>query len=112
MALWLLYTQVRFAFAAGLAVVLLLIPLNRALAGAIQAASGRMMAAKDERVGVMVEVLAGVRQIKAAAWEGAFAARAGAARERELRALGVRKYLDALCVVRSSSSTQQFSSSL
>jgi ATP-binding cassette subfamily C (CFTR/MRP) protein 10 len=101
-ALWLLHTQVDFAFLAGLAIVLAIIPLNRLLAGAIQAASVRMMAAKDERVQVMGEALRGVRQIKAAAWEAAFAARAGAARERELGALAVRKYLDALCVVRRS----------
>ena len=49
-ALWLLYTQVQCAFLAGLALVLLLIPVNRALAVRIQAASIKMMAAKDRCV--------------------------------------------------------------
>lgn len=68
-ALWLLYTQVQFAFLAGLDIVILIIPLNKLLANAIQAASVKMMAAKDQRVGVMMETLRGVRQIKAATWE-------------------------------------------
>ena len=39
--------QVQYAFLAGLALVLLLIPVNRVLATRIQAASVQMMAAKD-----------------------------------------------------------------
>jgi len=39
--------QVQFAFVAGLALVLLLIPVNRVLANRIQAASLKMMGAKD-----------------------------------------------------------------
>lgn len=39
--------QVQYAFLAGLGLVLLLIPINRVLAGRIQAASIKMMAAKD-----------------------------------------------------------------
>lgn len=39
--------QVQYAFLAGLALVVLLIPVNRALATRIQAASLKMMAAKD-----------------------------------------------------------------
>lgn len=41
--------QVQFAFLAGLALVLLLIPVNRVLANRIQAASVQMMGAKDRR---------------------------------------------------------------
>eukprot|EP00887_Chlorella_sp_A99_P004434 scaffold30.g4434.t1 len=62
LALWLLYCQacfVQFAFVAGVGLVVLLIPINRLLAGAIQRASVRMMAAKDRRVRVMVELLRG-----------------------------------------------------
>lgn len=51
-ALWLLWTQVEFAFLAGLAVVVLLIPINRVLAMRIQAASERLMTAKDARIKV------------------------------------------------------------
>lgn len=50
------------------------------------------------RVRVMLEVLRGIRAIKAAAWERLFAARVGRERRAELAALATRKYLDALCV--------------
>jgi hypothetical protein len=69
--------QVQEAFLAGLAVVLLLIPVNRALAARIEAASGRMMGFKDARIRRTHELLRGIRQIKAAAWERCFVARVG-----------------------------------
>ncbi len=67
--------QVRLAFLAGLAVVLALIPVNRWLAMRIEAASAEMMGCKDVRVRRTGELLRGIRQIKAAAWEPAFLAR-------------------------------------
>ena len=67
--------QVRFAFVAGVAVVVLLIPINRWLAGRIEAASGSMMACKDVRIKRTAELLRGIRQIKAATWEPSFIAR-------------------------------------
>ena len=67
--------QVQEAFLAGLAVVLLLIPINRALAGRIEGASTTMMAHKDARMRRTGELLRGIRQIKAAAWERCFVSR-------------------------------------
>ena len=64
--------QVQWAFLAGLAVVIALIPLNRWLAAVIQRASQRMMAAKDDRIRLIGEMLRGIRQIKLAAWEFIF----------------------------------------
>ena len=55
--------------------VLLLIPLNRWLALKIQSTSNALMAAKDCRLKRMGELLSGIRQIKTAAWEPAFAKR-------------------------------------
>ena len=60
---------------AGVAVVLLLIPVNRWLAGRIEGASTAMMAFKDFRVKRMGELLRGIRAVKAAAWERGFVAR-------------------------------------
>ena len=71
-ALWMLYTQVQFAFVAGLGGVVLLIPLNKALASAIQRASVKMMAAKDRRVAVISEFLRRAKTVKAYAWEEVF----------------------------------------
>ncbi|KXZ50984.1 hypothetical protein GPECTOR_14g226 [Gonium pectorale] len=98
-ALYLLYTQVRAAFLAGLAVSLLLLPINRLIAGRIGSASVRMMAAKDARVSAMSELLRGIRAVRVApAWEDFFVAKVASARCAELHSLAVRKYLDALCV--------------
>ncbi len=54
---------------AGLAVVVLLIPVNRWLATKIEAASERMMAHKDARLQLMGELLRGIHQVKLSAWE-------------------------------------------
>lgn len=45
--------QVQLAFVAGLAVVVLLIPINRWLAQKIQFSSQSMMASKDARLGIL-----------------------------------------------------------
>jgi ATP-binding cassette, subfamily C (CFTR/MRP), member 10 len=108
-ALWLLYTQVQFAFLSGLGVVILLIPLNKILATAIQRASIKMMHAKDERLHALSEILRGVKSIKASGWENAFASHINASRQKELRALATKKYLDAWCVFFWAASTVVFS---
>ena len=69
------YTQVSYACLAGATVIILLIPANRWLAVKIQRASDRMMMFKDARVKRMGELLHGIRPIKSAAWEQAFAER-------------------------------------
>ena len=57
-----------------------------------------MMAAKDERVRLIHELLSGIRVVKFYAWENHFERRIEELRARELKALKSRKYLDALCV--------------
>lgn len=57
---------------AGLAVVALLIPVNRWLAVKIEGASVRMMGYKDARLQVMGELLRGIHQVKLSAWEPRF----------------------------------------
>ena len=66
--------QVRFAFVAGVAVVVLLIPVNYFLAKRIESASQTMMSCKDSRIKRTSEMLRGIKQIKAAAWEPCFIA--------------------------------------
>lgn len=97
-ALSLLYMQVKFAFFAGLAVILLLIPVNKWIATRISTASQLMMKAKDERVRKMGEVLTYIRTIKMYTWEHVFSKRVMGSRNEEVKYLGVRKYLDAWCV--------------
>jgi ATP-binding cassette subfamily C (CFTR/MRP) protein 10 len=57
-----------------------------------------MMAAKDQRIALLGELLKGIRVIKASGWETAFSQRVDAARKKELHSLAIRKYLDAVCV--------------
>lgn len=64
----------RLAFLGGLAVVLLLVPINKWLAKRIEAATNTKMTFKGLRVKRMGELLRGIHQIKAAAWEPAFMA--------------------------------------
>ncbi len=92
--LW-LALQVGLAFIAGLAVAVMLIPVNRWLATRIAVSSAAMMAAKDARLRAVADIIAAPRNIKCGRLEALFATRILAAREEELRNLAVRKYLDA-----------------
>jgi hypothetical protein len=90
-ALGLLYMQVKFAFLAGLAVIILLIPVNRVIALKISASSDLMMKEKDERVRKMGELLVYMRTIKMYAWEHFFVGRILQSRNQELKQLSVCK---------------------
>lgn len=96
--LYLLDTQVRSSFLAGLAVILLFVPVNLAISRRIGALTGVMMAERDERVRRATELLASIRTVKMLAWEAPLLARIQAARRLEVAALASRKYLDAACV--------------
>ncbi|KAK7074112.1 Multidrug resistance-associated protein 7, partial [Halocaridina rubra] len=70
--LFLLYQQIGIAFLAGVAVALLLIPVNKWLATKIGKLSVEMMHFKDRRVGLLKEVLSMIKTVKLNAWEGTF----------------------------------------
>ncbi|XP_020530905.1 ABC transporter C family member 13 isoform X3 [Amborella trichopoda] len=97
-ALYLLYTQVKFAFASGIAITILLIPVNRWISGLIAAATELMMKHKDERIRKSGELLMHIRTLKMYSWELLFSNRLMETREMEVKHLSTRKYLDAWCV--------------
>ncbi|KAG6555980.1 hypothetical protein Mapa_001920 [Marchantia paleacea] len=97
-ALWMLYLQVKFAFVAGMGVIILLIPVNKWLANLICAANELMMKEKDERIRRMGELLIYIRTLKMYTWEHFFVKRVLQSRDQELKHLATRKYLDAWCV--------------
>ncbi|KAK5643745.1 hypothetical protein RI129_007590 [Pyrocoelia pectoralis] len=97
-SLYLLYSQVGFAFLAGLGFSVLLIPINKMIASKIGELSTKMMERKDNRVKVMTEILRGIRTIKIHVWEQYFLTNITSMRNGELKYLKYRKYLDALCV--------------
>ncbi|XP_062400248.1 ATP-binding cassette sub-family C member 10 [Sardina pilchardus] len=98
LALYLLYLQVGVSFLGGLAVAILLVPLNKVLASRILDNNRHMLAHKDSRVKLMTEVLFGIRVLKFYNWEQHFAQKIGECRKRELSRLKALKYLDAVCV--------------
>ncbi|XP_010013553.1 PREDICTED: multidrug resistance-associated protein 7 [Nestor notabilis] len=96
--LYLLYQQVGVAFLGGLALALLLVPLNKVIANYILMNNKEMLKHKDTRVKLMMECLCGIRVIKFYAWEKHFSTRINACRDKELQKLRAIKYLDAVCV--------------
>ncbi|NXX15990.1 MRP7 protein, partial [Podargus strigoides] len=96
--LYLLYQQVGVSFLGGLALALLLVPINKVIANRIMMNNKEMLKHKDTRVKLMTEFLCGIRVIKFYTWEKHFSTRINACRAKELEKLRAIKYLDALCV--------------
>nr|CAD7591948.1 unnamed protein product [Timema genevievae] len=96
--LYLLYNQVGLAFLTGVGFTLVLIPINKFVATKIGELSTKMMSSKDERVKLVAEVLRGIRAIKFHVWEEHFIHKINLIRDKELKYLRGRKYLDAICV--------------
>ncbi|XP_022714739.1 ABC transporter C family member 13 isoform X2 [Durio zibethinus] len=97
-ALYLLYTQVKLAFMAGLAITILLIPVNKWISELIASATEKMMKQKDERIRRTGELLAHIRTLKMYSWEVLFSSWLMDTRSLEVKHLATRKYLDAWCV--------------
>ncbi|NXF15449.1 MRP7 protein, partial [Rhodinocichla rosea] len=96
--LYLLYQQVGIAFLGGVALALLLVPINKIIANRIMVNNQEMLKHKDTRVKLMTEFLCGIRVIKFYAWEQHFSTRIKSCRAKELQKLQAISYLDALCV--------------
>jgi len=96
--LYLLYQQIGLAFLTGLIFAIILIPINKIIASKIAKFSQDMMLYKDERVKLVSEIIYGIRTIKMNTYENYFINRMDNIRQKELRALRGRKYLDAFCV--------------
>ncbi|KAK7325305.1 hypothetical protein VNO77_29465 [Canavalia gladiata] len=97
-ALYLLYTQVKFAFVSGLAITILLIPVNKWISTLIASATEQMMKEKDERIRRTGELLTYIRTLKMYGWELLFTSWLMDTRSLEVKHLATRKYLDAWCV--------------
>ncbi|XP_049393908.1 ABC transporter C family member 13 isoform X2 [Solanum stenotomum] len=97
-ALYLLYTQVKFAFLSGIAITILLIPVNKWIANVIAKATKSMMEQKDERIRMTAEILTHIRTLKMYGWELLFGSWLMNTRSEEVKYLSTRKYLDSWCV--------------
>uniref|UniRef100_A0A8C5BAT0 ATP-binding cassette, sub-family C (CFTR/MRP), member 3 n=1 Tax=Gadus morhua TaxID=8049 RepID=A0A8C5BAT0_GADMO len=93
LALYFLWQNLGPSVLAGLAVMVLLIPLNAAIAVKTRA---YQMQHKDARIKLMSEILNGIKVLKLYAWEGSFQEKVLAIRQKELDVLRRTAYLGAL----------------
>ena len=83
-ALYFLWQQMGVASLAGIAVILLLIPLTGKVSKILKGLQSEMAKVRDERIKVSNEVLGGMKVIKFQAWEAEFEKRINEIRDREL----------------------------
>ncbi|KAE9336632.1 ABC transporter C family member 13 [Phytophthora fragariae] len=97
-ALLLLSKAVSVAFVAGIAVLVVMLPLQTVLGRKIQRVTADMMRFRDERVGLVAESLKAIRTLKLLGWVVSRLEAMSKSRSLEMGRLQVRKYLDAFCV--------------
>ncbi|GAB9470861.1 Atp-binding protein [Globisporangium polare] len=85
----LLWQQIGVATFAGVAVIVLMIPLISLISRAMRGLQKNLMNIKDERIKICHEVLSGIKVIKMKAWETSFAQRVMKYRDDELSRLRV-----------------------
>ena len=81
----LLYLQLGWPIFLGIAILLLLIPMQKFLMGKLKKLTLAASKASDERIKLIAEIVYGVQVVKLQAWEDLFAARVHAERAQELR---------------------------
>jgi ATP-binding cassette subfamily C (CFTR/MRP) protein 3 len=82
-----LYALLGVSSLAGLAVMGLMLPLSARMAKRVMTARTRLVTYSDARVGLLSEILSGIRVIKYYAWEKSFLAKVAAVRSQEEREL-------------------------
>lgn len=94
-SLYFLWQQMGIASLAGIAVILLLIPMTGKISKILKSLQSQMAKVRDERIKISNEVLGGMKVIKFQAWEGEFEKRINEIRDREMAIF--RKY----CIMQS-----------
>eukprot|EP00123_Amoebidium_parasiticum_P018837 comp24299_c0_seq1/m.45570 comp24299_c0_seq1/g.45570 ORF comp24299_c0_seq1/g.45570 comp24299_c0_seq1/m.45570 type:complete len:1564 (-) comp24299_c0_seq1:469-5160(-) len=84
-AIAMLFHVIGSASLAGIAVMVATMPINGAMAAIFGTTQMKFMEQSDKRVGIMSEILKGMRVIKFFAWEASFVSKVTAIREEELR---------------------------
>ncbi|KAM4624189.1 ATP-binding cassette sub-family C member 3 [Polymixia lowei] len=96
LALYFLWQNLGPSVLAGVAVMVLLIPFNAAIAMKTRAYQVEQMQYKDSRIKLMNEILNGIKVLKLYAWENSFRDKVLAIRQQELNVLRKTAYLGAL----------------
>lgn len=94
LALYFLWDILGPAVLAGLAVLLILIPINVLITNRVKTLQIRQMKHKDERVKLMNEVLNGIKVLKLYAWEPSFEEQILKIRTKEIKVLKETAYLN------------------
>lgn len=95
LALYFLWDVLGPSVLAGLAVMIILIPINGYIANRVKVLQIRQMKNKDERVKLMNEVLSGIKVLKLYAWEPSFEEQVLKIRTKEVKVLKQAAYLNA-----------------
>ncbi|OPJ88667.1 ATP-binding cassette sub-family C member 3 [Patagioenas fasciata] len=96
LALYFLWQTLGPSVLAGVAVMVLLIPCNAAIAMKTRAFQVEQMRYKDSRIKLMNEILGGIKVLKLYAWEPSFSEKVLEIRKNELRVLKKSAYLNSL----------------
>ncbi|NXX44346.1 MRP3 protein, partial [Tricholaema leucomelas] len=96
LALYFLWQTLGPSVLAGVAVMVLLIPFNSAVAVKTRAFQVQQMRYKDSRIKLMNEILGGIKVLKLYAWEPCFSQKVLEIRRNELRVLKKAAYLNSL----------------
>ncbi|NXK48651.1 MRP3 protein, partial [Chauna torquata] len=96
LALYFLWQALGPSVLAGVAVMVLLIPFNSAIAMKTRAFQVEQMQYKDARIKLMNEILGGIKVLKLYAWEPSFSEKVLEIRKNELRVLKKSAYLNSL----------------
>uniref|UniRef100_UPI003AAA51D4 multidrug resistance-associated protein 1 n=1 Tax=Centroberyx gerrardi TaxID=166262 RepID=UPI003AAA51D4 len=96
LALYFLWQTLGPSVLAGVAVMILMVPINAVIAMKTKTYQVAQMKSKDNRIKLMNEVLNGIKVLKLYAWELAFKDKVSAIRESELRVLKKTAYLGAV----------------
>ncbi|KAJ8413727.1 hypothetical protein AAFF_G00082340 [Aldrovandia affinis] len=99
LALYFLWQNLGPSVLAGVAVMILLIPLNAAIAVKTRAYQVEQMQYKDSRIKLMNEILNGIKVLKLYAWENSFKEKVMHIRQNELNVLRKTAYLSAVSTV-------------
>ncbi|KAM8837861.1 ATP-binding cassette sub-family C member 3 isoform 2-T2 [Spinachia spinachia] len=96
LALYFLWQNLGPSVLAGVAVMVMLIPLNAVIAMKTRAYQVEQMQHKDSRIKLMNEILNGIKVLKLYAWENSFKEKIMAIRQKELNVLRKMAYLGAV----------------
>ncbi|KAG0372632.1 Multidrug resistance-associated protein 1, partial [Mortierella sp. AD032] len=86
-AIWMLYRQISWSVFVGLGTIVVLLPVQGIIAKFFMKAKSAKLAAMDQRIRLMNEVITGVKIVKLYGWEDSFMERIRVFRHREVKTL-------------------------